>query len=178
MFDDQCPGATSNTVWKPFQRWRQWNFTSGFSLVDCTEAKLLSKSLKFLGKNKKCLETVRDVQTYPSNKYQSKMFTTNTLQDYSLGIQVVTKSTSDIQSNKHTLYQHWFSWFLLERTAYIILDKFHAPAACIQVTSETHDFKGEVLLGLTVLFQNTLASQHAKLLFPFAKITYTQPPLQ
>lgn len=40
---------------------------------------------------------------------------------------------------------------LLEKTAYIILDKFYAPATRIQITSETYDFNSEVLLGLTML---------------------------
>lgn len=48
MCNDQCLGATSNRIWKPFQRRsRQANFTSGFLLVDCAEGKLLSKSSNY-----------------------------------------------------------------------------------------------------------------------------------
>lgn len=57
--------------------------------------------------------TIQGVQIYPLNKYQSKMFTTNTVLDYGLGNQVVTKSTSDIQSTKMhytNIDLHGFTW--------------------------------------------------------------------
>lgn len=50
MGNDHCPGATSNTERKTFQRrLSRASFPSVFLLVNCTKASLLSISTNYLG---------------------------------------------------------------------------------------------------------------------------------